>query len=787
MAKPKIPNQRNRYAKLRGRLNKYALAVQDIYDTLNKEAARIAASTDFAGNGVFRFSDYPMTADAVNRLQGRFVREMRGLIYAGTSAEWKESNLVQDLLASKVLKTYGAQVSGQKTKVYYQSNSDALKAFQKRTEKGMNLSEKLWNQSGNYKQELEYAISSAVEKGTSAVTLSKRLSKYLNDFPSLKADYKEKFGQAVTCHDCEYRSIRLARTEINMAYRTAEQTRWKQMDFVVGYEIKTSYSHEEKDICDSAQGKYPKDFVFVGWHPNCMCYVIPILKTEDEFWADDQLAPSVNEVTDVPEGMKTWVAENQGRIAEAEAHGALPYWYADNRKYVQGVEDFNVCEIKNRAKDGTPFSAITKEDLEEFSQVVSDAYKKAGVELFEDEKVEIYIDRRGEGLYINDKRNLEFDIQFDAETKAMKIDLFIIDNEEMRGLGLSKSMFDALLPTYDKLGVEKIIVHAGDKNGGYTWARYGFRAKYREASSAINLIEDKTLQQKAESIFEKFYETHEKSELFPMNMIAEKEWGRKALSGTKWWGEIDMLDATQRKNYVDYIRGTKVTEVTDKFGNWIDKNYQRILNDKKRGTLPKWFMDNPDAMDCVNLIGKAREVGDIVQAKAVAIAEECNGVVTPINYKGFKSMFRKLRDPNDPKTISDIKDAVRNTIVVEKKDIDKVVSKLKELDEFWRYKKQTPDKFFGYSGNIINLSMPNGIKAEIQVNTPKMIFAKEKEADARRILGDKVWEDIAKKTGMKGGLGHEYYEQIRLLDNVKDAEKIAKLAKKMEEYYSHFR
>ena len=334
MAKPKIPNQRNRYAKLRGRLNKYALAVQDIYDTLNKEAARIAASTDFVGNGVFRFSDYPMTADAVNRLQGRFVREMQGLIYAGTAAEWKESNLVQDLLASKVLKTYGAQVSGQKTKVYYQSNSDALKAFQQRTEKGMNLSEKLWNQSGNYKQELEYAISSAIEKGTSAVTLSKRLSKYLNDFPSLKADYKEKFGQAVTCHDCEYRSIRLARTEINMAYRTAEQTRWKQMDFVVGYEVKTSYSHEEKDICDSAQGKYPKDFVFVGWHPNCMCYVIPILKTEDEFWADDPNVPSVNEVTDVPDGFKTWIADNQERIAQAEMRGTLPYFLADNQKYV---------------------------------------------------------------------------------------------------------------------------------------------------------------------------------------------------------------------------------------------------------------------------------------------------------------------------------------------------------------------------------------------------------------------------------------------------------------------
>lgn len=330
MSKPKIPNQRNRYAKLKGRLGKYSLLVQQVYDALNLDAANIAMRTGFVGGGVFRFADYPMTADAVNRLQQRFVREMRGVIYSGTSAEWRESNLVQDLLASSVLGSYGAQVRGLKTQVYYQRNSDALRVFQERTERGMNLSTKLWNQSGNYKQELEYAISSAIDKGTSAVTLSKRLSKYLHDFPSLKADYKEKFGQAVECQDCEYRSIRLARTEINMAYRTAEQERWRQMDFVVGYEVKLSFSHEITDICDSAQGKYPKDFVFMGWHPNCMCYTIPVLKTEEEFWSEDGSAQSVNEVNQMPQSLIDWCKENEARISDAREAGTLPYFFRDN-------------------------------------------------------------------------------------------------------------------------------------------------------------------------------------------------------------------------------------------------------------------------------------------------------------------------------------------------------------------------------------------------------------------------------------------------------------------------
>lgn len=339
MSKSKIPNQRNRYAQLNGRLNKYALLVQDVYDSLNLDAAKVATSTGHE-EGIFRFTDYPQTKDAVIRLQNRFVREMRTLIYSGTSEEWRNSNLVQDLIANKVLKSYNAQVHGEKTKIYYLPNNDALKAFQERTEKGMNLSSRLWVQSEEYKRGLEAAISSAIEKGMSAVTLSKRVSKYLNDFPSLKADYKERFGKAVDCHDCEYASIRLARSEINMAYRTAEQKRWEQMDFVVGYEVKTTQNgHHKEDICDLLAGKYPKEFHWVGWHPNCMCYEIPILKTEEEFWAEDSQdnTESENEVTELPDNFNEWVQDNQKRIEFAHKQGTLPYFVRDNFDAVQGI------------------------------------------------------------------------------------------------------------------------------------------------------------------------------------------------------------------------------------------------------------------------------------------------------------------------------------------------------------------------------------------------------------------------------------------------------------------
>lgn len=345
MAKPKIPNQKKKYQELNNRLNRYVALVERIYDTLNLEAAKVALNTEYdADSGtVFKFSDYPQLNKPVADLQAQFVDDIRSVIYRGTSDEWKNSNEVQDLMADKVLKAYTATIDKQKYKVLYQTNSDALKAFQSRKDKGFNVSTKLWQQSTIYKEELEAAISCAIQKGSSAVTLSKQISKYLLDFPSLQKDYKDKYGSAEHLKDCEYRSIRLARSEINMAYRAAENERWKQMDFVVGYEIKLSGSHHHHmphgDICDTLAGKYPKDFVWTGWHPNDLCYKVPILKTEEEFWALDgrseATTESVNEVKDMPDSFKKWVLDNLQRIDDAKKRGTLPYFLKDNPFYLK--------------------------------------------------------------------------------------------------------------------------------------------------------------------------------------------------------------------------------------------------------------------------------------------------------------------------------------------------------------------------------------------------------------------------------------------------------------------
>ena len=54
-------------------------------------------------------------------------------------------------------------------------------------------------------------------------------------------------------------SMRVARSETNIAYRRADNERWQQMDFVLGQRIQLSKNHPKKDICDKLAGDYPKD------------------------------------------------------------------------------------------------------------------------------------------------------------------------------------------------------------------------------------------------------------------------------------------------------------------------------------------------------------------------------------------------------------------------------------------------------------------------------------------------------------------------------------------------
>lgn len=394
-------------------------------------------------------------------------------------------------------------------------------------------SARVWNLSKQYKTELEMALDIAISEGTPANELATSLRKYLRNPDTLFRRYRDKNGvlqlsqKAKEYHSGQgvYRSSyknaeRLARTEINIAYRKADIERWQSMDMIAGYEIRRSRHPYSCEICDMMKGVYPKSFVWVGNHPNCRCYMTPIFKADLKG----------KELTLNPK-LTNWIASNEEKI-----------------------------------------------------------------------------------------------------TTASSVPMFL-------------------------------------------------------------------------------------------------------------WG-VDVEKAT--------------------INNDVSLLMKKALNSEA-------------------------EVSAIISK----LTKELGGYATPINFKSRESILRKVTDELNG-NVDGIKDSIRATIIVPEEKMKNILPYLQKSSIFARVKNQPPEQFLGYSGILTNIRTQQNIFAEIQFNTEKMIYAKETPPNAIRILGQKRYNEIRKETGIEGGLGHKYYEEIRVLkaktNNTPDIlERIAELEKQSFNYYSKFR
>lgn len=195
--------------------------------------------------------------------------------------------------------------------------------------------------------------------------------------------------------------------------------------------------------------------------------------------------------------------------------------------------------------------------------------------------------------------------------------------------------------------------------------------------------------------------------------------------------------------------------------------------------------------DVKDLVAKAQESAPEVDKLGNDLASKYGAVVTPINMKSADSIVRKT-NTEEGGNLGEIKDSVRNTIITD--DPVAMQNIIKDLSNDprvangnGRVKSQSHDSNpLGYSGNLINIKTANGLTAEIQVNTPKMIYAKEKPENAKLILGEKKYNEIKKQVGIEGGKGHELYEKYRVLVVGKDDKQRKQIEQESKKYYSKF-
>lgn len=332
--------------------------IELIYETAVKEAARIGATIgDFNPDRLFSFSDYPITRKRIEKLLSGLKSGLSAAIVNGINSAWTLSNNKNNELARQVFGDNVGKLSQAQYRRYFSTNDEAREAFIQRKTNGLNLSDRVWNYTNQFKEEIELGLDVCLRNGVSAEDMTKELRQYLKFPDKLFRRVRDEHGvlqlskRAAAFHPGQgvYRSSfknarRLAATETNIAYRTADYTRWQDLDFVVGIEIKLSNNHtlngiEFTDICDKLKGLYPKTFKFTGWHPHCKCYAVTILKTEEEMAEDNRrimageepVQGSKNEVTDVPENFKQWLTDNEDR---AKRSFSVPYFITDNKQFL---------------------------------------------------------------------------------------------------------------------------------------------------------------------------------------------------------------------------------------------------------------------------------------------------------------------------------------------------------------------------------------------------------------------------------------------------------------------
>lgn len=304
---------------------------------------------------LFKFKKHPKITKEINEVLKQYYNSLLYTIESGTAKEWdfanEKMNAVQTLqlqrIASKVPKEVLVSELAKISKSPH--NYEALKSFQQRKIGDFTISERVWKITEQMRDELEFAIDVSLADGKSANQLAREIKKYLNEPDRLYRRVRDKHGNLVLSQNAKnfhpgqgvYRSshknaLRLAKEEINTAYRESEQLRIMQNNDVVGIEIKLSPSHKIYDICDELKGRYPKDFKWSKWHIGCMCHRITILKSDEEFIKElqngENLPPesSKNFVSDVPKNFTQWVEDNEDRFKNWKRK---PNFLEENKRY----------------------------------------------------------------------------------------------------------------------------------------------------------------------------------------------------------------------------------------------------------------------------------------------------------------------------------------------------------------------------------------------------------------------------------------------------------------------
>lgn len=396
-------------------LAKRAKKVSSLYDAAVKRLTQAAAPSLFDADKEqeFHFEDFPALKREMDALMQDLYSSLQTNIEDGDEESWTLSNTKNDAMVESVIGK--AKLPKQTVQAWKHPHLEALNAFIDRKEAGMGLSKRVWNLTQQFKDEMELALELGMGEGKSAAELSRDIRKYLKEPSKLFRRVRDKSGAlrlskaAAAYHPGRgvYRSsyknaLRMTATENNMAYRTADHTRWQALPFVLGIEVRISNNHPIPDICDELAGRYPVEFKFTGWHPWCRCYAVSILAKQEEMDAYIKALIAGEDVSDwqftgkveqMPTEFTKWMKDNENRIAKAKS---MPYFIKDNFKdgdptkglRWEGVEKSfkkdGTIAATHKSKPADEWKGISKNDRELMELVQTEGWTEQNQDHYRD-------------------------------------------------------------------------------------------------------------------------------------------------------------------------------------------------------------------------------------------------------------------------------------------------------------------------------------------------------------------------------------------------------------------
>ena len=308
-----------------------ALYIKTI-DKIFKEAAHLKPK----GN-IFSIDQYPEFSKKVDKILLEFNKDVNITLVNGIKGQWE---LAIDKNANIIHKLYDKdKIVDQVNRMIYDPQSAALEEFTNRKIAGLGISDRVFKYTNQFRAEIEQGLYVGVNDGTPAARMARDQKQYLQQPDKLfrrvqhinrrgenvlklsKSAQSYKPGKGV--YRSAYKNaMRLTRDTVNDAYRQSDMVRYQTLPFILSYSVNLSNNHPRTDICDDLKGTYPKTFVWLKWHNQCLCNCTSNLASPADFDryqnailnGTDKDFKFTGVVTSVPNNFTDYVTKNTGMM-----------------------------------------------------------------------------------------------------------------------------------------------------------------------------------------------------------------------------------------------------------------------------------------------------------------------------------------------------------------------------------------------------------------------------------------------------------------------------------------